>query len=219
MATPPTPADACAAGAAAKAVVVVVMGVAGSGKSSVAAELARHAGAPFVEGDDLHPRTNTEKMARGEPLTDADRLPWLRDLRAAFIAASRASSSSRPCVFVSCSALRKQYRDVLRTEPPPVDDDDNNNTRVSARPVVDVAVRFLYLRVPPQVLHSRLESRTGHFMKPGMLASQLAVLEEPDPRDEPDVVVAQVVESMTREDVVRLLWGLLREVRVVEGEY
>lgn len=140
---------------------VVVMGVAGCGKSTVAQGLADRLGWPMLEGDDLHSATNKAKMAAGTPLTDADRIPWLEAIRDAV-------DQTPTHLIVTCSALRRSYRDLLRT----------------ARG----RVRFLHLTGSGAVLGSRIGARTGHFMPPSMLRSQLETLQELGP-DEDGVVV------------------------------
>ncbi|QYK41341.1 MAG: gluconokinase [Paracoccaceae bacterium] len=135
---------------------VVVMGVCGCGKSTLGAALARHLGAVFLEGDDLHPPGNRARMAAGIPLTDADRAPWLAAL------ADRLAVSPGPVV-LSCSALRRTYRDRLS----------------AAGPLV-----FVHLAPPVAVLRDRMALRQDHFMPPALLDSQLATLEPlmPDER-------------------------------------
>ncbi|MET3566179.1 gluconokinase [Leifsonia sp. 563] len=132
---------------------VVVMGVAGCGKSTVAALLAERLGWERLEGDGLHPATNVERMSAGVPLTDDDRAPWL----AAIAEWMRERLDVGRPVVVACSALARRYRDVLRR-------DD---------------VLFLHLSGSPELLEARLASREHHFMKSGMLQSQLATLEPP----------------------------------------
>lgn len=144
---------------------LVVMGVSGCGKTSVGEGLAAHLGAPFVEGDALHPTANVAKMAAGTPLTDADRWPWLSAI------AARVAAEPAPVIVVSCSALKRAYRDLLRAE--------------TGRPV-----GFLYLHGTEAVLSERMNARQGHFMPAGLLASQLATLE--DPRGEPGVVTVDI---------------------------
>ena len=143
---------------------LVVMGVAGSGKSSLMAALVERLGWPALEGDALHPEANVSKMAAGVPLTDEDRLPWLEAI-AAWIGDREAARESS---IVTCSALRRDYRDLLRRGHP--------------------WVWFVHLVAPPEVLDDRLERRVGHFMPPSMLASQLATL-EPLEADEPGTVL------------------------------
>jgi gluconokinase len=143
---------------------VVVMGVSGSGKTTVAHQLARRLGWEFAEGDDHHPPANVEKMRAGTPLDDADREPWLRDL-AAWIAEREQAGTS--CV-LTCSALKRSYRDLLRR---------GND-----------AVFFAHVDVPEQVLIERVTARTGHYMPPSLLTSQLATL-EPLADDEPGITV------------------------------
>jgi gluconokinase len=141
---------------------LVVMGVSGTGKSTVGRLLAERLRRPLIEGDDLHPPENIAAMHAGVPLTDEHRGPWLRAVRDAMDAADGP-------IVVACSALRRAYRDVLRT---------------AERPV-----RFLHLVVAPDELASRLASRTEHFMPVSLLASQLAALEPLEP-DEDGVTVS-----------------------------
>jgi len=144
---------------------VVVMGVSGSGKTTVAVELARRLGWEFAEGDDHHPAANVEKMRAGTPLDDADREPWLRGL-AAWIAEREQAGTS--CV-MTCSALKRSYRELLR---------QGNGS-----------VFFAHVAVPEQVLIDRVTARTGHYMPPSLLTSQLATL-EPLQDDEPGITVS-----------------------------
>jgi gluconokinase len=139
---------------------IVLMGVAGVGKSSVMDALAERLRWSTAEGDTLHPASNVEKMAAGIPLTDADRAPWLERI-AAWIGEREAERSSS---IVTCSALRRTYRDELRRSHP--------------------SVWFVHLVAPEEVIASRMERRGGHFMPPTMLASQLETL-EPLQQDEP----------------------------------
>jgi gluconokinase len=141
-------------------VTVVLMGVAGSGKSSVMAALVARLGWPALEGDALHPPDNVAKMAAGVPLTDTDRAPWLAAI-GDWIAEREAERQSS---FVTCSALRRDYRGVLRRGHP--------------------SVWFVHLAAPRDVLEARIRRREGHFMPASMLDSQLATLEPLEP-DEP----------------------------------
>lgn len=137
----------------------VVMGVSGCGKSTVGRALAARLDLPFRDGDELHPAANIAKMARGEPLTDADRAPWLRAVAAAL----------RPGTVMACSALRRRYRDLLRADAP-------------------AEVVFIYLQGSRETLLGRMRHRDGHFMPPALLDSQIATLEEPE-ADEAHVAV------------------------------
>lgn len=136
--------------------ILLLMGVAGSGKTTIGRQLASDLGWRFYDADDFHPPANVAKMAAGTPLTDTDRKPWLEALRAR-IETSLASGEN---AIVGCSALKATYRAILqqRAEEP---------------------IQFIYLRGSPELLAARLAARTDHFMKPGMLASQLSALEEP----------------------------------------
>jgi gluconokinase len=160
---------------------IVLMGVSGVGKSSVMAALERRLGWPTLEGDDVHPPENVAKMAAGVALTDADRLPWLRAV-SAWIGEREAGRSSS---IVTCSALRRSYRDLLRRGHP--------------------SVWFVHLVVPVEVLEQRIGGRQGHYMPASLLASQLATLEplergEPgstlDATAAPDAVAERIVEAL-----------------------
>ncbi|KRE79858.1 gluconokinase [Arthrobacter sp. Soil763] len=135
--------------------VLVIMGVSGSGKSTVAGLLAGRLGWDLAEGDDLHPASNVAKMHAGQPLTDEDRWPWLERI-AAWIQAHTAAGT--PGV-VTCSALKKRYRDILRGE----------------------GVVFVFLEGSKDRISDRLASRHGHFMPPALLESQFEALEAPGP--------------------------------------
>lgn len=133
---------------------LVVMGVCGCGKSSVAQGLADSLGWSLAEGDDFHPAANKEKMASGTPLTDEDRWPWL-DLIVDWTATEDQAGRS---TVVTCSALKRIYRDRLAQAP--------GDTY------------FIHLAGDPEILAARLGARTGHFMPPTLLPSQLATLEQ-----------------------------------------
>ena len=139
---------------------LLLMGVCGAGKSSVGQALAAAHGLPFLDADAFHPPANVAKMARGEPLTDEDRAPWL-----AAIGARMAAEWARGarCVF-TCSALRRVYRDALRAALP--------------------GLALVLLQADAVTLAARLAARSGHFMPPALLASQLAAL-EPQAQGEP----------------------------------
>lgn len=132
---------------------VVVMGVSGCGKSFIGSALAAELGLPFLEGDALHPLANVQKMAAGIPLTDDDRWPWL-DRIGAEIAASATG------MVVSCSGLRRAYRDRLRV-------------------ASDGPLAFLFLDGAYATLYARVSSRPLHFMPASLLDSQLDTLESP----------------------------------------
>jgi len=136
------------------------MGVSGSGKSLIGAALARALGIDFVEGDEYHPAENVERMSSGVPLTDDDRVRWLRSLAARIREAKDAGTG----LVMSCSALKRSYRDVLRAEAG--------------------ELRFVFLRGTRALLAERLAGRRGHFMPPSLLDSQLATLQEPSPDEE-----------------------------------
>ena len=134
--------------------IIVVMGVAGSGKTTVGTLLAEAMECPFLDGDSLHPAANVEKMARGIPLTDADRAPWVAAIHARLLEAFRSGRS----LVVGCSALRQSYRAALAE---------------------GIAITWVYLKGSEALVRSRLRHRDGHYMKADMLASQFEALEEP----------------------------------------
>jgi gluconokinase len=157
----------------------VIMGVCGAGKSRIGAELARELGIEFVEGDGLHPPDNVKRMAAGIPLTDDDRHGWLLAIAARLREAKRAGIG----LVISCSALKRRYRDVLRS-------------------AGDADVRFVYLAGSRALLAERMARRRGHFMPASLLDSQLSILEEPSPdehawvcdiREVPHAIVAGLI--------------------------
>lgn len=136
-------------------VVLIVMGVSGSGKSLVGSMLAKSLGWNFREGDEFHPAANIAKMSAGLPLDDADRAPFLAAIRAEI----EACLARREGTVFACSALKESYRRTLVVDP--------------------ARVRIVHLSGDPALIQDRLAKRQGHFMKAGMLPSQLAALEPP----------------------------------------
>ncbi|MBP0592417.1 gluconokinase [Paraburkholderia sp. LEh10] len=135
--------------------ILIAMGVSGAGKTRIGELLAERLNCSFTDGDAFHSAANKEKMHNGIPLTDEDRWPWLRTIRAAIEEKQKAHETA---VF-TCSSLKRSYRDILRAG--------------------DKDVCFVYLKGTREVLHERLQSRTGHFFDPSLLQSQLETLEEP----------------------------------------
>lgn len=155
-----------------------MMGVAGSGKSLIGAAFARALGVDFVEGDEYHPAENVERMARGIALTDADRAGWLRSLATRIREAKKTGTG----LVMTCSALKRSYRDILRAEA--------------------AELQFVFLKGPRALLAERLAGRRGHYMPASLLDSQLATLQEPSPdeqawvfdiRESPQDIVAALV--------------------------
>ncbi len=159
--------------------VLLLIGVSGSGKTTVGQSLASQLGWEFADADDYHSAPNIEKMRSGIPLTDADRAPWLKALRA-LIAGWIAGKKNG---VLACSALKRAYRDSLR---------------------VATEVRIVYLKGTPELFHQRLRERVGHFMKARMLESQLATLEEPVDEDAVVVNVDQSPEAIVEEIRIKL---------------
>ena len=135
---------------------LIIMGVSGCGKSTVGARLGARTGIPFIEGDTLHPPRNVALMASGTPLTDEDRAGWLDDIASRLYALPTGQG-----LIISCSALNRKYRDRLRAACPDL--------------------RFIHLHGTKALLEERLQYRTGHYMPPSLLTSQLQTLEPPHP--------------------------------------
>ena len=147
---------------------IVVMGVSGSGKSTVAAGLARELGLRMVDGDDLHLPESVTKMRSGIALEDADRWPWLDRIGHYLAEESDQPAQGR---IVACSALKRTYRDRIRRLAP--------------------TVRFIFLDGEPELIRERMSRRKGHYMQPGLLSSQLHTLERPQ-ADETDVIALDI---------------------------
>lgn len=135
--------------------IILMMGVAGVGKSTIGEGLAEALGVDLAEGDSYHPLANVEKMSRGEPLDDEDRRPWLEAIARDMADREREGRSA----VVTCSALKRSYRDVLRSAVP--------------------SLRIVYLTASRELIADRMAERRGHFMPPALLNSQIATLEPP----------------------------------------
>lgn len=168
------------------ATLVVVMGVSGSGKTTVGTMLADAMHCAFLEGDSLHSAANVEKMSHGIPLTDADRAPWLAAIHARLLDAFTGGQ----CLVVGCSALKQSYRRVLAE---------------------GIPIAWVYLKGSAALIRSRMQHRTGHYMKADMLASQFEALEEPS-----DALIVDV--SQPPAAIVEQILAELREpIRVETG--
>ncbi|HZG04670.1 MAG TPA: gluconokinase [Streptomyces sp.] len=163
--------------------VVAVMGVAGTGKTTIGPLIAARLGVPYAEGDDFHPAANIAKMTAGTPLTDEDRLPWLDGIGA--WARGREGLGG----VVSCSALKRSYRDRLRAAAP--------------------HLVFVHLTGDRRLIEDRMSRRTGHFMPTALLDSQFATLEPLEP-DEAGVAVDV---SGSPEEITERAVGALRAHR------
>lgn len=145
----------------------ILMGVSSTGKTSVGTAVAQRLGMKLIDGDDLHPRANIQKMASGTPLNDDDRFPWLERINDAAFSLEQKSEKG----IIVCSALKKKYRDQIRQG-----NDD---------------VKFIFLQGSFELVLERMKQRKGHFMKPEMLQSQFNTLEVPQ-ADEPDVIFIDI---------------------------
>ena len=153
--------------------IVIIMGVSGAGKTTVGRLLAKECGWKFYDADDFHSAENKDKMSRGVPLTDEDRVDWLMSLHN-FLNLNIEVSQS---IVVACSALKQEYRDVLH---------------------VSNEIRFVYLQGTYEQIEVRMKERKDHYMKPDMLASQFAILEEPK-----DALIVDI--STTPKEIVTFL--------------
>lgn len=150
---------------------LIVMGVSGSGKTSIGEGVAARLGVHFIEGDALHPAANVEKMSKGIPLTDEDRWPWLEKIGQEIAA----SLSKGEGIAVSCSALKRIYRERLRA-------------------AAGGHLYFIYLDGSKELLTRRMGERKGHFMPASLLESQLETLEVPT--GEPGVVTVDIDDTI-----------------------
>ncbi len=154
------------------------MGVSGSGKTTVGKLLAASLNWDFVDADDFHPAANIEKMSRGIPLDDADRMPWLRQIQSAIGDWLQAKKNA----VLACSALKATYRDLLCGD--------------------RVQMKLVYLKGDFELISQRLQQRSNHYMKANLLSSQLAALEEPqnaiviDASQSPEAIVQQIIDRL-----------------------
>lgn len=163
--------------------IVIPFGVSGAGKTTIGQLLADELGWKFYEGDDFHSQTNIDKMRVGVPLTDEDRRPWLESLRGLIERCLAAKENA----ILACSALKKSYRSYLR---------------------MNKEIKLVYLRGSYELIADRVRQRHGHFMKPELLRSQFATLEEPEARE--DAIVIEL-EGSPRElvDEIKNRLGLI----------
>jgi gluconokinase len=160
---------------------LIVMGVSGSGKSTIADKLAERLRWTFEDGDRFHPASNVAKMSAGHPLTDEDRWPWLQAIADEIDRVCKAGEHA----VIACSALKRAYRGILvhgRTD-----------------------VRMVFLNGTQELIASRLAQRKGHFMPPGLLASQFSTLESPDGSENPITVSIDASVDAIVDDILRQL--------------
>ncbi|KAM9360487.1 putative gluconokinase [Symphorus nematophorus] len=168
--------------------IYIIMGVSGCGKSTLGAFLSEKLGWPLHEGDNFHPPENIEKMARGEPLTDQDRLPWLLKLHEV-IERERGSGSD---ALVACSALKRLYRQILIFGSKALASSTDPDQQIL--PPTSPDVFFLFMHGDYELLRQRMVARRGHYMKADMLRSQFDVLEPP--LDEENVLQLDIRRSI-----------------------
>lgn len=157
--------------------IIVLMGVTGSGKTTIGRMLADALDCPFYDSDDFHSSSHKEKMGKGIPLTDEDRLPWLKLIRAKMGEWEKAG----PLTVLVCSALKQSYRDLLSN---------------------GIQVQWVYLKGDRETIEGRIEARQGHFAGSNLLESQIAALEEPakafvvDVRKNPKIIVGELIQEL-----------------------
>ena len=160
--------------------ILIAMGVSGAGKTRIGELLAERLKCSFTDGDAFHSAANKEKMHNGIPLTDDDRWPWLRTIRAAIEEKQKAHETA---VF-TCSSLKRSYRDILRNG--------------------DKDVCFVYLKGTRELLQQRLQTRTGHFFDPSLLQSQLDTLEKPGEDEAITVSIELTPEQIVEEALAKV---------------
>lgn len=155
--------------------VYILMGTCGSGKTSVALELQSVLGCEFIEGDKFHPPANVNKMSNGIPLTDDDRWDWLKMIKNKYVEQStelfEQSINKSRVILVTCSALKRVYRDILNDVP-----------------LDRCSITYVYLKASFELISNRMKMRKDHFMSVNMLISQMEILEEPDPNEESVII-------------------------------
>lgn len=174
----------------------LITGPAGCGKSTVAQFIAKTMNLPYIEGDEYHPAANIDKMAKGIPLSDADRWDWLTRLREESVSKIQAGAQG---VVLTCSALKRKYRDVIRVAP---------------YYSHDVLVHFVYLHAREEVLIARVAARKGHYMGANMVHSQCSILEAPG-KEETDVISVDVsgsIEEVEQEAMSKIREAVNREL-------
>ena len=158
---------------------MVLMGVSGSGKTAVGTALAERLGIRYLDGDNFHPASNVAKMSRGQPLTDADRWPWLTQI-------GRQLAAAMSPTIIGCSALKRAYRSHIAHE--------------AGAPVL-----FIYLAGSREVIEARMKARKGHFMPAALLTSQFATLEPPGPDENAITIdIDQPVEGVVDAIIAKL---------------
>ena len=167
--------------------VIILMGVSGSGKSTLGTTIAAEWIMPFFDGDKFQPPGNIQKMAAGIALQDDDRWPWLNALGTAVSARESGNGA-----IVACSALKRSYRDRLRT-------------------LIGEPLLFVWLHVTPDILAERLRHRQGHYMPPTLLESQFEAFEPPDPDERAIVLTAE--ESITAKVACTIISAAIRQQR------
>lgn len=157
--------------------IYIVMGVSGSGKTTIAKQLATQLHYTYIEADDFHSEANKQKMAKGIPLTDADRMPWLQSLHSEML---HLLAQNKPLV-LACSALKSAYRDILTH-------------------TIEDEVQFIYLKASFDTLYTRMQHRENHFMPAALLQSQFDTLEEPQKAIEVSVAgtVAETMQQLQK---------------------
>ncbi|CAG2169446.1 unnamed protein product [Oppiella nova] len=179
--------------------VYVLMGTCGCGKTTYAELLVNRFQCQYIEGDLLHPKANVDKMSAGIPLTDDDRWGWLTSIRDTYVQKAREVAAKgvdrSGIIIVTCSSLRKVYRDLLRDVPKGL-----------------CRVVFVYLKGTYSLIESRMRARSDHFMASNMLDSQWRTLEEPDPQHE--AVIIQDISGDTEAIVENLVQEISKQLNV-----
>lgn len=192
----------------------------GTGKTTLGSALAQVLDFPYVEGDEIHPKSNIAKMSSGIPLTDEDREPWLALIRKTAEEKTIGKRVDEQCsdgeskrvvgVVITCSALKEHYRNILRGKAKSrletsISTSSEPSSQATSLTLPDLPTYFVFITGPRELLYDRLEKRPGHFMKASMLDSQLATLEIPDGEEG---VVTVSMEDETKVQVQQVIDGL-----------
>ncbi|RHZ52773.1 hypothetical protein Glove_457g62 [Diversispora epigaea] len=171
--------------------IFIIMGVSGSGKSTVGNLISLELGMPFIEGDNLHPSPNIEKMTAGIPLDDSDRKPWLQSIKESLKQVISFPSTHRGGgILVTCSALKLKYRNYLR------------KINLDEECSFSIKVWFIYLKGSRELLEKRLIQRQDHFMKVNLLKSQFEALEEPNEELEDGIIIIEIGDKDTKNEII-----------------
>ncbi|KAJ8076384.1 hypothetical protein AAF712_000080 [Marasmius tenuissimus] len=198
-----------------KPVLIIVMGVSGTGKTTLATALSKIYRLPYIEGDEMHPKANIDKMSNGIPLNDADREPWLELIRTSAVKMVEDQRKEHPQiqnakavhgVIVTCSSLKRYYRDILRGTKKVANKVEETEGEEAPDPH-ELPTVFVFMKGERDDLWERMSNRKGHYMKAHMLDSQLETLENPEGEEG---VITVSIEMSTEEQLEKVKEELIK---------